>query len=165
MKIPLRTQSPRIFSLALLISALGLASPSTPSAGDWSKLLILTPGDEIRIVVDSGELQYGNFGGATDAGITLHVATGVQTVSRESVRQVLMKREGHRGRNALIGTTVGAIVGLVIGVASDRSNSRSFINPLPNGGKIAGTGAGALIGVGIGSLLPTGGWKTIYDAR
>lgn len=113
----------------------------------------------------SGELRYGSFGGATDTGITLHLATGDQTVSRESVRQVLMKREGHRGRNALIGTTVGAIVGLVIGVAADRSDSHSFFNPWPNAGKIAGTGGGALIGVGIGSLLPTGGWKTIYGAR
>jgi hypothetical protein len=160
--IPL-IQSTRILSLALLMAGLALtagrpllASPSTPQQADWGNLTKLTQGDEIKVVVDRGSSRQGTFQSVTDDEITVHFATGNQTLARQSVRQVMAKRGGNRGKHALIGMAVGAGAGLGLGAAADHFQSHQSLEALP---------MGAAVGAGIGALLPSGGWKTIYDGR
>ncbi len=163
MKMFLMIQSTRICSLAFLISGLGLmagrpllASPSATQKADWGNLMNLAPREEIKVVVDGGKSKRGTFQSVTDDAITVHFATGDQTLARQSVRQVLAKRGGHRGKHVLIGMAVGAGAGLGLGVAAYHLQSYQFLEALP---------MGVAVGAGIGALLPSGGWEKIYDVR
>lgn len=155
-------QSTQILSIALLISGCGMAAPSVPQLGNWDNLSALSQGAEIKVVVDRGKPQRGTFQRVTDDGITINFGTGDQTIGRHSVGRVEAKHAGHRGMHALMGMTIGALAGLGLGIASDHVNGNRPFALLPNGGKAAGTSAGAMLGAGIGALLPSGGWKTIY---
>jgi hypothetical protein len=94
--------------------------------------------------------------------MVVHLPTGDQTFERQSVTQVLVKRDGHRGRHALIGLLVGTTAGLGVGTAADLAVHDSWF---PNFGKGVFTPAGAIAGATIGALLPSGGWKKIYEAQ
>jgi len=164
------TQLTRILFVVSLIASLGpttisslLASePSTPQA-NWNNLGNLARGDEVKVVITHGSAQRGVFQSVTGGAMIVHFPTGDQTFERQSVTQVLVKRDGHRGRHILIGLLVGAGVGLGAGAASDRAEPDKWI--LPNFGKQLFTPAGAIVGTTIGALLPSGGWKKIYEAR
>jgi hypothetical protein len=150
-------QSPRIFSVAFLMAGWPLvAAPSTTQQADWGNLMNLAPREEIKVVVDGANSRRGTFQSVTDDAITVHFATGDQTLARQSVRQVMAKRGGNRGKHALIGMAVGAGAGFGLGAAADRLQSHQSLEALP---------MGAAVGAGIGALLPSGGWKTIYDGR
>ncbi len=75
--------------------------------------------------------------------------------TRLQVTRVSIKRQGHRGRNTLIGLGVGAGVGLAIGLAARQG---FFDNDVTAGGIVGG----ALIGTLIGVAIPNGGWRDVY---
>ena len=99
----------------------------------------------------------------TGDAMVVHLPTGDQTFERQSVTQVLVKRDGHRSRHALIGLLVGTGAGLGVGAAADRTDRNNWL--LPGIGKAVFTPAGAIVGATIGALVPSGGWKNIYEAR
>jgi hypothetical protein len=164
------TQLTRILFVVPLIASLGpttisslLASePSTPQAS-WNNLGNLARGDEVKVVVGHASAQRGVFQSTTGDAMVVHFPTGDQTFERQSVTQVLVKRDGHRGRHVLIGLLVGAGAGLGVGAAADRADRNNWI--LPNLGKAVFTPTGAIAGATIGALLPGGGWKKVYEAR
>ena len=162
MKTSLLIQSPRPFLLAALIASYtvpaGLAASSIPQQGTWSSLTSLSQGEEITVAVDKGRLQRGTFQSVTDDAITIHFATGDQIIARQSVTQVQAKRGGHRSKHVLIGLGIGAGAGVGLGVAAFRLQDAHFLDALP---------LGALVGAGVGALLPSGsgGWKTMYEVR
>ncbi|PYT30259.1 MAG: hypothetical protein DMG58_14690 [Acidobacteria bacterium] len=163
------TQLTRILFVVPLIASLGpmtisslLASePSTPQAS-WNNLGNLARGDEVKVVVNHASAQRGAFQSMTGDAMVVHFPTGDQTFERQSVTQVLVKRDGHRGRHALIGLLVGTGAGLGVGAASDVAVHDNWF---PNFGKGLFTPAGAIVGATIGALVPSGGWKKIYEAR
>ena len=164
------TQLTRILFVVLLFASLGpmtiqplLASaPSTPQAS-WNSLGNLARGDVVKVVVSRGSAQRGVFQSVTGDTMVVHFPTGDQTFERQTVTQVLVKREGHRGRHVLIGLLVGAGVGLGAGAGYDGATPNNWL--LPNFGKAALTPAGAIVGATVGALLPSGGWKKVYEAR
>lgn len=74
--------------------------------------------------------------------------------------RVSLKKNGHRMRNALIGLGVGAGVGVGVGAAADTNCTGLCFGG--NFGKAIFTPLGAVAGVLVGALIPTGGWREIY---
>ena len=82
------------------------------------------------------------------------------------IASVSTKGRNHRLRNALIGFGGGAGVGLIAGTASDSGCPKNGCFRVgKNLGKEVLTPLGALIGVTVGALLPTGGWRDVYRAK
>src|SRR2546425_12287918 len=98
------TQLTRILFVVPLMASLGpttisslLASePSAPQAS-WNNLGNLTRGDDVKIFAN-GSAQRGAFQSMTGDAMVVHLPTGDQTFERQSVTQVLVKRDGHRSR-------------------------------------------------------------------
>ena len=161
----------RVLFLALALSAIGAATRLPLQAADpqaanpaWDNLKILSPGQEIRVVLKDAKSYQGEFQSSSDDGITLRQPGGGRTLARQDILRVSSKGQKHRGRNALIGAAVGAGVGLGLGAAADRSSQNDIIK-LHHWGLAVGAPLGALLGAGGGALLPTGGWHDLYRAR
>jgi hypothetical protein len=153
--------------LVLFFVALALiVSPSLRAAdnSDWANLKQLTPGQETKVSLTDGKSYQGDLQSMSDDALVIHSANGDQTFPRQTVQRVSIKRNGHRGRHALIGAAIGAGAGLGFGVAVDNC-SPTVIICTGNKGKGILTPAFALIGAGIGALLPARAWQVIYRSR
>ena len=85
-----------------------------------------------------------------------------EALSRQEIRRVSVKRQGHRGRNTLIGLAVGAGGGLAFGaVAVSRTSPGAMFRNL---GYAVFPPLGAIVGTVIGVALPTGAWRDVYRA-
>ena len=150
--------------LALSIAALALSATAQQQRpeGNWADLSHLAPGVEIRVVLTNGRTLRGFLQSATSDSLTINATTSQESLLRQDVRRVQLKRQGRRGRNTLIGFAVGAGGGLAFGaVADDRNTSGWF----PDAGKQVFTPLGAIIGTVVGVAFPTGGWHDIYRSR
>src|SRR5205807_9366944 len=88
-----------------IFQPLWASAPSTPQAS-WNNLGNLARGDVVKVVVSRGSAQRGVFQSVTGDTMVVHFPTGDQTFERQTVTQVLVKREGRRGRHVLIGLLV-----------------------------------------------------------
>jgi hypothetical protein len=147
--------------LGLLIGS-SLCGAENPA---WNNLKQLSPGQRVRIVLNSKESFKGQFQSITDDAIIVRADGADQTLSRSNVQQVSSRRPGHRGRHALIGAAIGAGAGLGTGAAIDNNCSGSSIVCTGNRGKAILTPLFGLLGAGIGALLPAGGWQEIYRSN
>jgi hypothetical protein len=174
----LRALSPVGFLVLALLGA--CFSTGTASAHDskgrlsgWDNLKSLTPGQEIRVVMNNVKSYQGEFESVSDDGITLRQAAGEQTLARKDILRVSQKiGQNHSDRNALIGTVVGAGAGLVIGLTPYMIQRNCTEGPAfhcgypPNPHRAeALTPVGGLAGAAIGAVIPTGGWHDLYRAR
>jgi hypothetical protein len=158
----------RIGYVALLLPLLLLAAdPSLQAAekSDWANLKQLAPGQTIKVIATDGKSSQGDFQSVSDDALVLRLADEERSFPRDTVKRVSIKRNSHRGKHALIGAAIGAGGGLGAGVALDNDCSRSSIVCTGNKGKAILTPAFALLGAGIGALLPAGGWREIYPLR
>jgi hypothetical protein len=147
--------------LALLVSS-SLCGAENPA---WNNLKQLSPGQQIRVVLDSKKSFKGQFQSVADDAIIIHANGADQTLSRSSVQKVSSHRPGHRGRHALIGAAIGAGAGLGTGAAIDNDCSQQSIVCTGNKGKAILTPVFGLIGAGIGALLPASGWLEVYRSN
>lgn len=173
----LRTLSSAGFLLLALLAACfstGTASgqDSKGRSSSWDNLKSLTPGQEIRVVMNNVKSYQGEFESLSDEGITLRQAAGEQTLVRKDVLRVSRKGQDHRSRNTVIGAVVGAGAGFGIGFAIDHRQRNCTLGPEffcglpPNSQKeILLPPLGALAGGIIGAAVPTAGWHDIYRAR
>jgi hypothetical protein len=154
----------------------GTASGQDSSGrSSWDNLKSLTPGQEIRVVMNNVSSHQGEFVSLSDDGITLRQAAGDQTRAREGILRVSQNRgRNHGSRNTLIGLAVGAGAGLVAGTAANHV-IWSHVNcdegpaccsgpPNPHWGIIL-TPVGFLAGALVGAAIPTGGWHDVYRAH
>lgn len=132
---------------------------------DWGSLRQIAAGQTIKVTVKDGASSQGDFQSATEDTLVLRVAGGDQSIPRDTVRRVSVKTNGHRGKHALIGAAIGAGAGLGAGIAIDNDCSATAIVCTGNKGKAILTPAFALLGAGIGALVPAGDWREIYRAR
>jgi hypothetical protein len=146
--------------LVLLLSTGGAAAIAADGV-DWAGVKQLSPGQETRVSLIDGKSYQGAVVSANDETLVIHLAAADRTLARENIRRVSVKRNGHRGRHALVGAAIGAGAGLGIGAAIDSSCS-GFCD---NKGKPLGAALFALLGAGVGALLPAGGWQEIYRSR
>jgi hypothetical protein len=158
------TISRAIFWPALLAAtfAAPVAAQQAKPTADWANLNQLVPGSEIRITLAAGKTLRGFVQRVTPESLSINATTSQETIPRQDIRRVALKKPGHRGRNTLIGLAVGAGVGLAVGAGLDSQASHDAFNFLPNAGKAVLTPLGALIGTVIGVALPTGGWRDVY---
>jgi hypothetical protein len=131
----------------------------------WNNLKQLSPGQQVRVVLDSNKSFKGQFQSVTDDAIIIHANGVSQTLSRSSVQKVSSHRSGHRGRHALIGAAIGAGAGLGTGAAIDSDCSRQSIVCTGNKGKAILTPVFGLIGASIGAILPASGWQEVYRSK
>jgi hypothetical protein len=89
--------------------------------------------------------------------------TSQETLSRQDIQRVSLKRPGHRGRNTLIGLAIGTGSGLALGSVLD-SRYPNNLFWFPNEGKAVSSPLGALVGTVVGVALPTGRWRDVYRA-
>ena len=157
----------RILSPILALSVAALALTATAQEKDpasiWANVNHLAPGSEIRVVLAAGRTLHGFLQSASADSLAINAATSQETLSRQDIARVQLKRPGHRGRNTLIGLSVGAAGGLATGAALDAKTNASW-DLFPNAGKVVFTPLGALIGTVVGVAIPTGGWREIYRA-
>jgi hypothetical protein len=140
---------------ALAVSATAQPAPAT---AQWANLTHLEGGTEIRVVLADGRSLRGLLGSVSPDSLAINTAASQESLARQNIKQVSLKRAGHRGRK--IGMAIGAAAGLGTGAAIDRGDGRWF----PNLGKAIFTPLGALVGAVVGVAIPTGGWKVVYRA-
>ena len=150
------------FALSTCLVSAAMAQSKGAENPAWNNLKQLSPGQQVRVVLNSNNSFKGQFHSVTDDAIIIRANGADQTLSRSSVRQVSSRRSGHRGRHALIGAAIGAGAGLGTGAAIDNDCSRQSIVCTGNKGKAILTPVFGLIGAGIGALLPAGGWQEVY---
>ena len=93
----LRTLSSAGFLVLALLAACfstGVASgqDSKGRSSSWDNLKSLTPGQEIRVVMNNVKSYQGEFESLSDDGITLRQAAGEQTLARKDVLRVSRKK-------------------------------------------------------------------------
>jgi hypothetical protein len=145
------------------ISSCSLAQTDNPS---WAKLSVLVVGQKIQIVEMNSKKHSGTFVASSDHGISFEDKSGAQSIPRQDVRSVKLKKNKHRLANTLVLGGVGAGVGAGIGAATYHPCSApSFC--IDVGGRGLPTAVGAAVGlVGgliVGALLP--GHQTIYSIK
>ena len=108
--------------VALLLPLLLLAAgPSLRAAekSDWGNLKQVAPGQTIKVIATDGKSSQGDFQSVSDDALVVRLAGGDRSFPRETVQRVSIKRDGHRGKHALIGAVIGAGGGLGAGIAVD----------------------------------------------
>jgi hypothetical protein len=144
----------------LLVLALAAAAQSAPQ--NWNNVKAITAGTEVRVNVGTRRVT-GQFQSAMDDALVINSRTGQETLTRQEVLRVSVKKQGKRARNTLLGLGIGAGAGLGIGAIADaRAAACDGFICLKGLGKFAGTIIGAILGLATGALIPTGGWHEVY---
>ena len=150
---------PALVAATLVATA---AAQQVKPIANWANLNQLVTGAEIRVTLANGKTLRGFMQRVTPESLAINATTSQETLSRQDIRRVDLKRPGHRGRNTLIGFAVGTGVGLTAGAVADARAGPGLW--LPNSGKEVFSPLGALIGTVVGVALPTGGWREVYRA-
>ena len=151
-----------LWSLLNAVVVFLLIAICNAQTSDWATVQALAPGESMKVALQNGSTAHGKFQSASNTGLMIGSGARQETLSRENIRSVSVKHNGHRGRHALIGAAIGAGVGLGIGVAVDNDCTKTSIVCTGNRGKAILTPVFALIGAGIGAALPAGGWHEVY---
>ena len=159
-----------IMALALpLMCAVEPGAAQTKSTdGSWASFQRLMPEATVRIRTADGRYLRGYLDSVNDGSLVINTATGQETLERSGISQISFKPQGHRGRNALRGLGIGAGMGLALGAIYDSGYPHCkgwLCLEVPYGGKATFTPFGALVGLGVGGLWPTGGWREVYRAK
>jgi hypothetical protein len=160
--------------IGLMVLSLGFATNpvfgsdnSIINKADWNNLSQLWQDQEIRIKQKDAKTIRGTFRSFSDEAIVLMLTSGDQTISRANVRRISIKRNGHRGRNVLVGASIGAGAGGGAGAGYKGCPAGNDCIVGPNRGQAIAIGIalGAIAGTIVGAVIPTGGWRDIYKAR
>ena len=161
------TRGMAVLMLGSIANIAVYAEEAKSRQANWDNLKGLATGDDIRLVLNDTKSYKAKFQSVSDETIAVRLVTGEETFPRESVLRVSTKGKSHRGRNALIGLAVGAGAGVVVGVASpELGQGKCAQGSCVNAESAALAGfVGAVVGTGLGAVLPTGGWHDVYRAR
>jgi hypothetical protein len=129
-----------------------------PAKADWNNLRHLVQGAEIRVVLNNRKSFRARFETFDGEAIVVSVATGRETLARESILRVSVRAPRHVRRNIMIGMAVGAAGGAsVVALTCRHAECRG---PVEGIGALFGMPVGALVG----GIMPTGGWHEVYWA-
>ena len=130
---------------------------------DWQSLAQLQPGDKIRLSLKTGPVTE-----VFQSWTPEQVTAGTVTAKKEDVLQIERYRPGTwgRGKTAAVGALIGFGGGFGVGVGLTGCDHNQ-IGPCisrAGGGAIVGA-AGAIIGAGIGALIPHHTKDLIYSVK
>jgi len=146
----------------VLAGAMLLANSSMAQNTDWNALNGVPAGQRIRLALRGGGSRQGVLQRVDESTITIDNG---QIVNRDDVRRAWLKGNSKRGKHALIGAGVGGAIGLGVGAAVDADCSKNSIICTGNRGKGILTPVFALMGAGVGALLPAHGWQEVYRSK
>jgi hypothetical protein len=146
--------------LLAVICLLGTAA-AAQDRHDWQSLAQLQTGDRIRVSLRTGPVE-GPLGGWTPQQVT----AGTVTANKEDVLKIERYHRRSRGKAAAIGALIGFGGGFAIGAGAFSCNHTQIGVCVTHGegGALVG-GVGAVIGAGIGALLPAHRRELIYSLR
>jgi hypothetical protein len=149
-------------SLKLLLLCALVAPAHAQDRHDWQSLAKLQAGDSIRLTLKTGPVD-GTFQSWTPQQVT----AGSITAKREDVLKIERNRPGGtRAKHAAIGALIGFGGGFAIGAGVTGWHAGQFGPCVSRGEGDAIAGAvGAVIGAGIGALLPHHARELIYTSR
>ncbi len=152
----------------LMGSTVGLLAISSLAAADrraqqanWDNLKELTPGQDIKIVLNDAKAYQGRLETVSDEAIRVFLPTGRVDFARQDILRVSTRTGSHRLRNAGIGAGIGAGAGAGIAAHSGDIGSCTFDGGCP----VAGVIALGAIGAVVAALLPSEAWHDVYRAR
>ncbi len=154
--------------LLFLICVLGISWPARAQIkpASWENLNTLQADERIEVVEMNSKKVSGRFSSVSDAAISLQEKAGQQTIRRQDVHSVKLRKHQHRLRNTLIGAAIGAGAGAGIGTAGHHQGSAQNPNGTlikPAQGAEIGAVLGLVGGAVVGALVPS--HKTIYLAK
>ena len=135
------------------LSILVLAAASLLAQADnWDLLRGIYPGQTTHVHTLDGRLISGGFISTTDAKIVIRLRTGDQTITKDQIKKISVRKSSKRWRNAGIGAATGAAAIGVLFAANGVDGGGSLV-----AGAVIAYG---LMGAGIGALFP--GYDTLY---
>ena len=143
-----------------LLPARGGDGPGKDAA-NWDKVKQIMAGRQVLVVQKEAKSSEGKLQSVNDESIVIHLATGEQTIPKNSIVRVSTRGASHRWRNLGLGAGIGLGAGAGIGAAAGNPNligGRGI--PAAAGGVI-----GLAIGAAVGAALPASGWHEIYRAQ
>jgi hypothetical protein len=147
----------KLVGCLLVLCASGYSqSADLPRGRNWNDVTALSPGTEVRLELSGSRSLRGSVHSVTDDSLAVDSTSGQETFTRQQVMRVSVRKQSHRGRNALIGLGVGAGVGVAFVIAPHSSSSSICCSA---GATVA---FDAAVGAIIGTLVPTGGWREVY---
>jgi hypothetical protein len=146
--------------LLAVVCWLGMAA-AAQDRHDWQSLAQLQAGEKVRLTLKTGPVE-GPFQNWTPQQVT----AGTVIARREDVLKIERYRKGSRGKTAAIGALIGFGGGFAIGAGAFSCNHTQIGVCVTHGegGALVG-GVGAVIGAGIGALLPAHRRELIYSLR
>jgi hypothetical protein len=147
-------------AIALLCALAAAAEGQDPH--DWQSVAQLRPGDRIRLSLKTGPVDV-----TFQTWTPQQVTAGRVIARREDVVKIERYRQGGwgRGRHAALGAAIGFGGGFAIGAAAGGCHPNELLcvgrGPL---GAVVG-GLGALVGAGIGALIPPHRKDVIYSVK
>jgi hypothetical protein len=130
---------------------------------DWQSLTKLQAGDKIRLTLKTGSSTE-----VFQSFTPEELKSGTLTAKKDDVLKI--ERFGHggwsRGKKAALGAAIGFGGGFAVGAAATGCNVRQIGICISRGagGAVVGA-AGALVGAGVGALLPVHGKELIYSTK
>jgi hypothetical protein len=131
----------KILLVLMVVLGLHLAACAQATAGLWSNLSVVRPGQRVRVVDSSPKPRDGSFRSFSDSAIVVVGKSGEFSVPRQDVRSVRLMSGLSRSAHAAIGAAIGAGAGAGIGAANSGKGAAI--------GAFAGAAAGALIGAAL----------------
>ena len=141
------------YFLALIACAASLCAQS------WDTLLLLKPGDAVRVVDTGGQELKGSFAAATADSLTIQSHGSVRPIEKAKIRLVKVLSSGRRLRNLLIGVGIG----VAVGVTADQTLGTMLRNETGDSMRPVMYVAPIALFGGIGAAIPA--YRTIYRAR
>jgi len=141
----------RKFLFLICVLTTTCASLAQNNQASWDSLKTLQPGQKIQLVETNATKVSGTFVSASDAAISVELASGPQTVQKPEVKSVKLMENKHRLRHTLIGAGVGASAGA--GACAAAWESGGFAGGKGTGAAV-GAAIGGLTGAAVGALLP-----------
>jgi hypothetical protein len=152
--------------LVILIMAAGTpaAAQSAAFLDDWSRISMISAGEELLLRLEDGQRIEGRFVSATRLTIQLHLKEKIVSFDSTSVVQVCRRRPRHMGRSALLGSAAGAVAGYMAAAeswndgASAAEGAKHVAISIP-----VGAAVGALVGFFLG--MKKSAWELIYEKQ
>ena len=152
----------RLAQLLVVTALIPLRAAAQAGPARWEQVQAIPSSSNIHVVATNSPASIGKLESVTDNGLVIVLDSGPQTIGRDQIVKISVKKPGHRGRNTLIGFGVGLAAGLGAGAAT--TSGSSGWQPISRGEAVGILGGvGGILGAIVGAVWPTGGWHTVYQ--